>query len=129
MIFFALFSAGVAVATDTLESPLSVKIKMEKDVYQQGEEVKGRIEVFNEAPSALIATFKVTLTQNGLVRYTATTAITGITAGTNKYTFASFGIPSLAHDSDPTGDWQLEIGQLNVDSSHAGQTSFRITGE
>lgn len=132
LIFFCLFLGnGRFVWADTYSSgdfysPLSIKIKMEKDVFQVREAVKGKVEVENVYPGNIPAVFDIKLFHDDKPVSESTTAIQHVPSGTTAFSFQAFGIANFNDDSTAVGIWRIIIVQQNLDASYTKEATVRI---
>ncbi len=126
----AAFACGIVPYTSSLagaegyswhsKSRISVEIKLEKEIYRQGEDLEGIVEVHNGYPATVPVVFYITLYRNDREVSTQTTSISALPTGKMTFSFKRFGVPDFNRGPDSVGVWRIKI-------TTAGQSSFEST--
>ncbi len=128
--FFSLsFPVGTAQGEmyfNRLQSPIKVKIRAEKEIFNLGEPIKGTIVLDNTYPANISAVFVVTLFHDGSAAFQVTTSLKHIPAGPLKFSFREFGIPPFYDDPAAAGVWRIVVAQVAVDPSFGKEMTLRI---
>ncbi len=128
-LFFFLFNA-YCIAQDLyssgMSSPLTVKIKMNKDVFKVGEDVEGNIKLRNTYANGIPAIFVITLFHEGKKISSIETFIKHVPLGETDFSFKTFGIPIFNDTSDSEGDWSIIVLQKDLDESYAQKSNVHI---
>ena len=107
-------------------SPLSIKIRMQKEVFKVGEPIVGTIVLQNIYSVGFSAIFDIKLFHENVLVSQLTTAIKRVPFGTTEFSFQGFGIPPFNDNSATQGNWRISIVQQNLDASYAKEVAIHI---
>ncbi len=128
ILFFSLSSVYSAHSAmyDKSYSPITIKFKMKRTVFEVREPVEGTIILENRYPSGIPATFRVKLFLEGRFVTETMTSIKHVPTGKTEFIFKNFGIPIFNTDAGKEGMWRIRIAQQNLEAS-AADVVIRIT--
>ena len=117
----------LAANRSNISSPVSVTIKLAKDIIEPGEPLEGQVILTNISPVVFPASFDIRIFHNDQLVSSSTMSLKRVPRGITKFSFKHFGIrPFTTEDPDAEGSWRVTIVQLGLDSSHAAAASVNV---
>lgn len=107
-------------------TPIRVEIRLEKDSFRVGEQVKGVVIIKNNYPAAVPAIFFIRLFREGTLSTEIRTSVGRLPSGSIDFVLKNFGLPNFNDHVGAEGKWKIQIIQQNVDESYAAEAELII---
>ena len=107
-------------------SPLTLKIELDKDAYEVGEPIDGKIIINNTMGSRFPVVFNIKLYHDKDLFGEYKTSFERVFFGRTDYTFHDFGIPEFNDSPAAEGEWNVSILQQDLDVSNARWATIHI---
>ncbi len=111
---------------DTFHSPFEIEIKISKKEYKLAETLQGEINIDNQYPVTLPATFDMKLYRNGKFVRDAQVYLKGFPSGPMSFDLKTFSLPTHPFTRKDLGKWEIVINQLNADAEFAAHAQFAV---
>jgi hypothetical protein len=108
-----------------LDTPISLKIKLNKTQLKVADPLEGTVVMMNRSTQSLSATFNIKMWKNGEEVFSGSFN-TSILPGQSKYSLKEMDIPQIQFAHDIKGRWRLEILQQNAERKYAGIADFIV---
>ena len=124
--FLIISSKVLADFHDDVYSPLEINIKLEKETFRIGEEIKGEVNVYNSYPGSLPVIFVTHIFHDDQFFWETLTSLQSIPMGRMSFTLKTFGVPFFNAKAGSEGTWRIKIFQKNMEDKNSAEVTLKI---